>query len=389
MGKLNSSLFSSKDQTWETPQDLFDKLNTKRRDEIGVLTQSTKNERDILNTVTSLTNRGVTKAIVRKEIDFYPHLKDITIFFSDIRGFTAISDGFNKRFGEKSAGEIIEFLNDYMSRMVNCISLTGGVVDKFEGDAIMAAWGVLRDDNLDYEQLTDEDPQKEILKAMHEQHKKEDALSAIQSTVAMRYALMKYNKDALKFTEEHAQELLAKYKPEIKIGCGINSGRATVGFMGSNEKMEFTSIGDAVNLASRTESSNKLCGTDILIAEATYNILKTDYIRCKNNNYTLKDENLENEIVVEKIPVSFEVKGKGRQHFYGVVNMPNFNIKKFFAVSEPEFEIDADCEKAIGPKGPQNLSEVRIMLGIPEPDFASVNLDAEENKINILGFLYL
>ena len=69
--------------------------------------------------------------------------------------------------------------------------------------------------------------------------------------------------------------------------------------------------------------------------------------------------------------------------------MPNFNIKKFFAVSEPEFEIDADCEKAIGPKGPQNLSEVRIMLGIPEPDFASVNLDAEENKINILGFLYL
>ena len=361
--------------------DLFDKLNTKRRDEIGVLTQSTKNERDILNTVTSLTNRGVTKAIVRKEIDFNPHLKDITIFFSDIRGFTAISDGFNKRFGEKSAGEIIEFLNDYMSRMVNCISLTGGVVDKFEGDAIMAAWGVLRDDNLDYEQLADEDPQKKILKAKHEQHKKEDALSAIQSTVAMRYALMKYNKDALKFTEEHAQELLAKYKPEIKIGCGINSGRATVGFMGSNEKMEFTSIGDAVNLASRTESSNKPCGTDILITEDTYNILKTDFIRCEENNYTISKENEKNEIIVECIPVTFEVKGKGAQHFYAVVNMPHFDIENFFKASDSDFKVDEDCLKAVGKQGPATLAQVRQMLGIPVPDFEVVDLNEEENKV--------
>lgn len=362
---------------------LFDKLNVKRTDEIGILNRSTKAEQDILNTVTSLTNKGVTKAIVRKEIDFEPHLKDITVFFSDIRGFTAVSDSFNKRFGEKSAAEIISFLNDYMSRMVNCISITGGVVDKFEGDAIMAAWGVLRDDNLAYEEMPDDNEKKQELKEHHEKHVKSDALNAIKASCAMRYALMKYNKDADSYTKLHKNKPLASWKPHIRIGCGLNSGRATVGFMGSNEKMEFTSIGDAVNLASRTESSNKLCGTDILIAEATYNILKTDYIRCKNNNYTLKDENLENEIVVEKIPVSFEVKGKGRQHFYGVVNMPNFNIKKFFAVSEPEFEIDADCEKAIGPKGPQNLSEVRIMLGIPEPDFASVNLDAEENKINI------
>ncbi len=112
----------------------------------------------MLVTVSKLTNKGVTKAIARKEIDFEPHLKDITIFFSDIRGFTAISDGFNKRFGEKSASEIISFLNDYMARMVNCITLSGGNVDKFEGDAIMACWGVLRDDNLDFESLPDSDP---------------------------------------------------------------------------------------------------------------------------------------------------------------------------------------------------------------------------------------
>ena len=362
---------------------LFDKLNEKRTDEIGVLNRSTKAEQDILNTVTSLTNKGVTKAIVRKEIDFEPHLKDITVFFSDIRGFTAISDKFNKRFGEKSAAEIINFLNDYMSRMVNCISITGGTVDKFEGDAVMAAWGVLRDDNLDFEQMPEGSEEKVQLKARHEQHVKKDALNAIKASCAMRYALMKYNKDAAAFTEEHKNDSLAQYKPNIRIGCGINSGRATVGFMGSNEKMEFTSIGDAVNLASRTESSTKLCAADILIAEDTYNLLKQDYIRCKDNDYMLAEENRENEIVVEMIPVTFHVKGKGEQHFYGVVNMPNLNIKKFFEISEPEFIVDPDCEKAIGPKGPENLSQVRALLGIAEPDFTGVNLDEEENKVNI------
>ncbi|MGN0739761.1 MAG: adenylate/guanylate cyclase domain-containing protein [Treponema sp.] len=361
--------------------DLFDKLNVKRRDEIGVLNKSTKNERDILNTVTSLTNKGVTKAIVRKEIDFEPHLKDITIFFSDIRGFTAISDGFNKRFGEKSAAEIIEFLNDYMSRMVNCISITGGVVDKFEGDAVMAAWGVLRDDNLDYEKLPDDDPKKPALKARHEEHIKADALSAIRSTIAMRYALMKYNKDAEKFTQEHEHDLLAKYKPYIRIGCGLNSGRATVGFMGSKEKMEFTSIGDAVNLASRTESSNKPCGTDILITEDTYNILKTDFIRCEENNFTLNEKNIKNEVIVECIPVTFEVKGKGAQHFYGVVNMPQFDAEEFFRTSDPNFVADKDCLKAVGKDGPMTLAEVRELLGIPVPDFEVVNLNEEENKV--------
>ena len=377
--RLTEAADEIKNGNFETP--VISMLNTKRRDEIGVLNQSTKDEREFLNLFAKFTNKGVARAIARKEIDFEPHLKDVTIFFSDIRGFTAISDGFKNRFANDSPREIISFLNDYMSRMVNCITLSHGNVDKFEGDAIMAAWGVLRDDNLDYEQLADEDPQKKILKAKHEQHKKEDALSAIQSTVAMRYALMKYNKDALKFTEEHAQELLAKYKPEIKIGCGINSGRATVGFMGSNEKMEFTSIGDAVNLASRTESSNKPCGTDILITEDTYNILKTDFIRCEENNYTISKENEKNEIIVECIPVTFEVKGKGAQHFYAVVNMPHFDIENFFKASDSDFKVDEDCLKAVGKQGPATLAQVRQMLGIPVPDFEVVDLNEEENKV--------
>ncbi len=362
--------------------ELFAELDTRRKDEIGVLAKSTRNEREILNTFSKLTNKGVTQAIIKKAIDFEPHLKDITIFFSDIRGFTKISDGFKNRFGDESAAEIIGFLNDYMSRMVTCITKTGGVVDKFEGDAIMAAWGVLRNESLDWESMPSSSVTRALKKDEHDKYVEQDALSAITACMAMRYSLMQYNKDAEKFTKEHEGDPKAKYKPHIRIGAGLNSGRATVGFMGSYDKMEFTSIGDPVNLASRTEASNKPCGTDTLITQDTYDILKTKYIKCKENNFTILPENQDNEIVVEQIPVEFEVKGKGKQHFYGVVNMPKFDIAKFFS-DDPLFEVDQDCARAVGPKGPRTLSQMRNLLGIPEPDFGTVNLEAEENKIQV------
>ena len=379
--KLTEAAEEIKNGNFDTP--VFDELSTKRRDEIGVLNQSTKDEREFLDVFAKFTNKGVAKSIARKELDFDPHLKDITIFFSDIRGFTAISDGFKNRFENDSPREIIGFLNDYMSRMVNCITLSHGNVDKFEGDAIMAVWGILREDSLAFEKLPDSSPEKAECCRKHKNHIKEDALNAIRGTIAMRYALMKYNKDAAAFTKAHENEAKAKYKPHIRIGCGLNSGRATCGIMGSEDKMEYTAIGDAVNFASRTESSNKPCGTDILITEDTYNLLKDDFIKNESNNYSIKTENLENEIIVEMIPVEFEVKGKGAQHFYGVVNMPGFDIQKFFQQGEPEFVPDEDCLKAVGPDGPKNMAQVRELLGIPVPDFEKVNLNEEENKIQI------
>ena len=366
---------------FDTP--LISGLNVKRRDEIGVLNQSTVDEQTFLNTFARFTNRGVAKAIARKEIDFEPHLKDVSIFFSDIRGFTAISDGFKNRFGEESPREIIGFLNDYMSRMVNCVTISGGTIDKFEGDAIMAVWGILRDEDLSFEQLPDGDPVKKEKEAAHHAHVQHDAINAIRGTIAMRYALMQYNKDAEAFTKAHEHEAKAKYKPHIRIGCGINTGRATCGIMGSEDKMEYTAIGDSVNFASRTESSNKPCGTDILITQDTYNLLKKDYIRCDENNYKLPAENEANEIVVEMIPVEFEVKGKGAQHFYGVVNMPNFDIEAFFKTSDKDFVLDQDCARAVGKNGPRTLNEMRNLLGIPIPEFEAVNLNEEENKIQV------
>lgn len=363
--------------------EIIDTLNVKRRDEIGVLNESFVDERDSLLMMAKFTNMNVAKGIATKTLDFNPHLKDITIFFSDIRGFTAISDGFKNRFGPDSGAEIIGFLNDYMSRMVECVELSHGNIDKFEGDAVMAVWGILRNDSLDFEELPDSDPSKAKLAAEHLDHIFEDTTNAITGTIAMRYALMKYNKDAEIFTKEHENEPKAKYKPHVRIGCGINIGRASVGLMGSKDKMEYTSIGDPVNFASRTEASNKPCGTDILITEDVYNLLKQRYIRCEENNFTLAPEYEAKEIVVEMIPVEFEVKGKGAQHFFGVVNMPKFDIEAFFRQGNKDFKADPDCIKAVGPYGPKTLNEMRNMLGIPIPEFEKVNLNEEENKIQV------
>lgn len=356
-------------------------LNTKRQDEIGALNLSVQHEQTFLHTFARFTNTQVAKSIAAGTLDFAPHLKDLTIFFSDIRGFTAISDGFKQRFGDNSPKEIIGFLNDYMARMVDCVALSGGNIDKFEGDAIMGVWGILRDEGMDYEALPDSDPRKKHLAAEHQKHVVEDAINCVRGVCAMRYALSKYNKEAEAYTKAHSGG--GSYKPHIRIGCGINTGRATAGIMGSEYKMEYTAIGDAVNFASRTESSNKVCGTDILITEDTYNTLKKDFIRCKENDYTIADDCLQNEVVVEMIPVSFEVKGKGTQHFYGVVNMPHLDIEAFFKQGDSNFVLDEDCAASIGPKGPKTLDEVRSMLGIPVPDFAAVNLNKEEEKVTL------
>jgi adenylate cyclase len=122
--------------------------------------------------------------------------------------------------------------------MVECVDRTGGLVDKFIGDAIMAEWGILVS-------------------------KGNDTENAINSALMMRMALLEFNK-----------ERAAKNKPLIKMGAGINTGPVLAGQIGSEDRMEITVIGDAVNLASRIEALNKPFGTDIIISEDSYNLVK-------------------------------------------------------------------------------------------------------------------
>ncbi len=157
--------------------------------------------------------------------------KELTIFFSDIRGFTTISEKLKPE-------ELVQFLNEYLSRMSDIIMNNKGVIDKYIGDAIMAFWGA---------------PIEE----------KEHARLACESCIEMKEKLKELNR-----------ELASKNLPQINIGMGVNTGEAVVGNLGSKEKFDYTVIGDNVNLASRLEGLNKMYGTSIIINESTYEKVK-------------------------------------------------------------------------------------------------------------------
>jgi len=220
-------------------------MQPKTHDEIGVLTSSFVqmgkglSERERLkNTFSKFTNKAIAEKAMKGELALGGENRTATIFFSDIRSFTAISEKLKPQ-------EVVEFLNAYMTRMVDCINRNGGVVDKFIGDAIMAVWGAPESTGTP----TD------------------DAIKCVNTALMMRDSLMEFNRD--RGDEKH---------PILKIGCGINTGDVVAGQIGSSERMEYTVIGDAVNFASRTESLNKPFATDILITEDTYNLVKDKFI---------------------------------------------------------------------------------------------------------------
>ena len=155
----------------------------------------------------------------------------VTVLFSDIRGFTSMSE-------QMSAQEVSEILNEYFTEMEPIISKYNGVINKFIGDAVMAIFG---------EPIQD---------------KKHP-----QNAVKCAYAML-----------EKVKELQKKWakedKPKIEIGIGINTGEVFVGNIGSVKRMEYTVIGDTVNLASRLESYNKIYKTKLLISASTYEEVK-------------------------------------------------------------------------------------------------------------------
>jgi adenylate cyclase len=291
---------------------VFDiKLKPAGNDEIGLLMSSFGKMCAALGIFGKFTNRDIAVQAMRGQIKPGGLPKHATIFFSDIRGFTEKSENFVKAFGKEASDRIVFWLNEYLTSMVECVEKTSGTVDKFIGDAVMAHWGTAN---------TAGSPQ-------------EDAFNCVKTALMMRTALYKLNRN-------RKRENLGN--PPISIGCGINTGTVTAGQIGSDLRMEYTVIGDPVNLASRVESLNKPLGTDILITEDTWKLIK---------NY----------FIVEEMP-SVTVKGKE-------------NPVRLFAV----------VNHASVTRGPKTLAEVRRLLGITPPDISKADVNAEENKYRIGG----
>ena len=207
------------------------------RDEIGKLTESFTemgrglDERDRMkDAFGKFVNQEVADMALKGQLRLGGERKEAAVFFSDIRSFTAISE-------KLTPEEVVEFLNEYMTAMVECVEATHGVVDKFIGDAVMAVWGAPVSHGNDTE-------------------------NAINSALMMRSALEKFNR---------GQD--GDKKPIIKIGCGINTGPLVSGQIGSENRMEYTVIGDAVNLASRIEGLSKPFGADILVSEDSHELV--------------------------------------------------------------------------------------------------------------------
>jgi len=163
----------------------------------------------------------------------------VTVMFTDIAGFTTISEGL-----KDTPAKLIELMNRYLTVMCDEIARHEGYVDKFIGDAVMAVWGA---------PLPVEDAEKK----------------AVDAALACRAALTAFNRD-----------VVGAYLPGEKLGTrlGIATGHAIAGNMGSAERLNYTVTGDMVNLASRLEGANKEYGTALMISELTAQALGDGYV---------------------------------------------------------------------------------------------------------------
>lgn len=195
-----------------------------------------KEKRELKNVFSKYASREVVDEILKNpgQVKLGGQEKEITVFFSDIRGFTTWSE-------KTTPQKLVNILNRYFTAMSAEVLENGGVLDKYIGDAIMAFWGAPMDDV-------------------------NQADKAMKAAVGMVQKLALFN-----------QELAAEGEPEINIGIGLYTGPAIVGNVGSDQRFNYTAIGDTVNVASRLEGLTKEFKVKIVIGETTKNKIQDKY----------------------------------------------------------------------------------------------------------------
>ena len=234
-------LYEATDQLLRQNWDI--QVDPKTRDEVAALGNNfnnmVTNTADLIHYTSLFVNPAVAEMIYHQDERLeHPRKEDVTVFFSDIRGFTQKSE----RMGDPQI--IVDNLRGYFEAMVPCVTDTKGTVDKFIGDAIMAVWN----DTSDIEALEDwENPDKHPVRA-------------VDCALQMRAALINFN------LNRSADNDL---RPKFPIGCGIHSGEVTIGTVKGLYKWDWTHIGPTVNETARLEAMTSQLGVDILISEET------------------------------------------------------------------------------------------------------------------------
>ncbi|NOY66484.1 MAG: HAMP domain-containing protein [Gammaproteobacteria bacterium] len=205
----------------------------KQKDELGELAESFNYmvkglaERDrVRNLLGKVVSPAIAEELLSKEIKLGGEEREVTILFSDIRNFTTLSE-------RQSPQRLLTLLNTYLTKIGEVVEANGGVVDKYIGDALMALFGA---------PLNHDD----------------DATRAVNTAMGMHKTLGGLNVD---FEQQGL--------PKLNIGIGINTSVVVVGNMGSNTRLNYTVIGDGVNLASRLEGLTKKYGVGVIVSEST------------------------------------------------------------------------------------------------------------------------
>jgi adenylate cyclase len=196
----------------------------------------------------------VSKNVVRELLDqpkLYAQslggvIKPATILFSDIRGYSSVT-------ARSDPQALVAQLNEYLTAMVECVFRFGGTLDKFIGDAVMAVWGNTRSEGV-----------------------RSDAANAVRAALAMREELERLN-----------FAWAARGLPQLRIGVALNHGEVVVGNIGSPQRMEFTVIGDAVNVSWKLQELTKDLGADLIVGESVMALVIEEFDLCSLGKSTI------------------------------------------------------------------------------------------------------